>query len=87
MNTQLITNVNFVELSFFKVGTSCTILSHIYVIICIYKLNLVMDSTKTHTAVPEQNSKLNIYVYIQYTVTIQLFQLNLSQTIVRCTII
>ena len=29
-----------------------------------------MDSTKTHTAVPEQNSKLNIYVYIQYTVTI-----------------
>jgi hypothetical protein len=22
-----------------------------------------MDSTKTHTAVPEQNSKLNIYVY------------------------
>ena len=23
-----------------------------------------MDSTKTHTAVPEQNSKLNIYVYI-----------------------
>jgi hypothetical protein len=25
MNTQLITNVNFVELSFFKVGTSCTI--------------------------------------------------------------
>jgi hypothetical protein len=29
-----------------------------------------MDSTKTHTAVPEQNSKLNIYVYniIQYTV-------------------
>ena len=28
-----------------------------------------MDSTKTHTAVPEQNSKLNIYVYIQYTVT------------------
>ena len=26
-----------------------------------------MDSTKTHTAVPEQNSKLNIYVYI-YTV-------------------
>ena len=35
---------------------------------------------KTHTAVPEQNSKLNIYVYIQYTVTIQLFQLKLSQT-------
>ena len=29
-----------------------------------------MDSTKTHTAVPEQNSKSNIYVYIQYTVTI-----------------
>ena len=28
-----------------------------------------MDSTKTHTAVPEQNSKLNVYVYIQYTVT------------------
>jgi hypothetical protein len=27
-----------------------------------------MDCTKTHTAVPEQNSKLNIYVYIQYTV-------------------
>ena len=29
-----------------------------------------MDSTKTHTAVPEQNSKLNIYVYISgiYTV-------------------
>ena len=23
-----------------------------------------MDSTKTHTVVPEQNSKLNIYVYI-----------------------
>ena len=48
-----------------------------------------MDSTKTHTAVPEQNSKLNIYVYIQYTATIQLFQLKLSQTIpiVRCTII
>ena len=66
MNTQLITNVNFVELSFFKVGTSCTILSHIYVIICIYKLNLLMDSTKTHTAVPEQNSKLNIYVYTVY---------------------
>ena len=40
-----------------------------------------MDSTKTHTAVPEQNSKLNIYVYIQYTATIQLFQLKLSQTI------
>jgi hypothetical protein len=29
-----------------------------------------MDSTKTHPAVPEQNSKLNIYVYVQYTVTI-----------------
>jgi hypothetical protein len=40
-----------------------------------------------HAVVPEQNSKLNIYVYIQYTVTIQLFQLKLSQTIVRCTII
>ena len=25
-----------------------------------------MDSTKTHTAVPEQNSKLNIYVYTVY---------------------
>ena len=25
-----------------------------------------MDSTKTHTAVPEQNSKLNIYVYIYF---------------------
>ena len=37
-----------------------------------------MDSTKTHTAVPEQNSKLNIYVYIQYTVAIELFQLNYS---------
>ena len=38
-----------------------------------------MDSTKTHTAVPEQNSKLNIYVYIyRYTVTIQLFQLAIS---------
>ena len=46
-----------------------------------------MDSTKTHTAVPEQNSKLNIYVYIHYTVAIELFQLKLSQTIVRCTII
>ena len=42
-----------------------------------------MNSTKTHTAVPEQNSKLNIYVYIQYTVTIQLFQLKLSRTIVN----
>ena len=39
-----------------------------------------MDSTKTHTAVPEQNSKLNIYVYIQYTVAIELFQLKLSQS-------
>ena len=41
-----------------------------------------MDSTKIHTAVPEQNSKSNIYVYIyiyiQYTVTIQLFQLAIS---------
>ena len=35
-----------------------------------------MDSTKTHTAVPKQNSKLNTYVYIQYTVAIELFQLN-----------
>jgi hypothetical protein len=25
-----------------------------------------MDSTKTRTAVPEQNSKLNIYVYTVY---------------------
>jgi hypothetical protein len=66
MNKQLITNVNF-ELSFFKVGTSCTILSHIYVIICIYKLNLLMDSTKTHTAVPEQNSKIEyICIYTVY---------------------
>ena len=46
-----------------------------------------MDSTKTQTAVPEQNSKLNIYVYMKYIVTIQPFQLKLSQTIVRCTII
>jgi superfamily II DNA helicase RecQ len=48
MNTQLITNVNFVELSFFKVGTSCTMftLSHIYVIICIYKLNLLHGQYK-----------------------------------------
>jgi nucleoid-associated protein YejK len=28
-----------------------------------------MDSTKTHTAVPEHNSKLNIYLHIEYTLT------------------
>jgi hypothetical protein len=37
MNIQLITTVNFVELNYLKVDTSCTMftLSHIYVIICI----------------------------------------------------
>jgi hypothetical protein len=84
MNTQLITNVNFVELSFFKVGTHTLIyISSFAYINSIY----FMDSAKTQTAVPEQNSKLNIYVYIQYIVTIHLFQLKLSQTIDRCTII
>ena len=48
-----------------------------------------MDSTTTHTAVPEQNSKLNIYVYIQYTVAIELFQSIkvVTDNSYRCTII
>ena len=77
MNTQLITNVNFVELSFFKVGTSCTIV-HTLSYTCHHAFAYInsiyfMDSTKTHTAVPEQNSKLNIYVYYIYPKTIYLF--------------
>ena len=80
MNTQLITNMNFVELSFFKVhGHKLHYCSHslIYMSSFAYINSIYfMDSTKTHTAVPEQNYILNIYAYIE------LFQLKLSQTIV-----